>query len=185
MGATRIHAYSSGKTVQEAYTKLQKKCRKEKGDDFYNGSFGSCVLREESEYKNAVELYDFYNSDDSINMFKGESYWAVQEEPVLNTNKIKSMVNIFPQYGHRRWVIMYMVKENSTSYEFNDIKEFAYQKDAIAFARDKQSNNPNYSYEIHIIKTITQGNAIVAEIKYKPKTGEKDGKWLFVAYAPV
>jgi len=176
MGGIRINAVVTGKNVKEAFEKLQERDREEEGDDYYSGSFASCSLG-----NGPHEDFDNLTND---KMTKGMVYWKEIKKAIPNTNKTKTLVVNYPHEGTRKWVTMYDVRESVGAFGHHTIKSFPKQADAIKYAREQQEKVPRKRYQVHITKKLVDDDTLVAEIKYKPSSRERDGEYSFTAVAP-
>ena len=177
MGGLLISRSSTGRTVAEAFAKLQAEDLREKGDDYYSGSFNSCTLATSSE-KDTEALMGL---DD---MGKGTAYWATVRKAVPNKNKIKTAVVNIPAKGTRVWKTVFAIYEKAGYFSAIHCADRDNQVSAIAYARELQETSPESSFEVRIHKKLTSHTDTVAKIKYKPSNAEADGEWVFRAVAP-
>jgi len=177
MGGILIHGRMAGKNVEDAFERLQEKEQEERGpSDYYSGSFTHCTL-----LGGADDNFDELEAED---MTKGMVYWKEVTKAIPNTNKVKSLVVNYPHEGTRKWITEYDVRMSVGAFGHQTIKSFPKQTDAIKYAREQQEENPRERYQVHITKKLVGDDTMVAEIKYKPSSRERDGEYMFKAVAP-
>lgn len=170
MGAIQKTATISGRTLQEAFKKLQDSDEREEGNDIYSGGWNNSTgIREVS-----AKEWAKYEDEDSISKHEAAIAICVRK-PVGNKNKIKTTVTNFPVKGTRKWVTKYEAKSDIKGWESTVVSEFK-QADAIKKARAFVEKHPNESLEINIVKVL-EGDSRVANIDYKPASNESEGTW--------
>jgi hypothetical protein len=167
MGGITKTARIKGRTLDVAFTRLQKEDREDKGDDIYSGGWNNAQgVRE-------VKKSEF---DGDSNKFEPAMALCIQK-PILNTNTIKTEVNRHPNKGTRVWKTMYIsecVYGNDYLYRLPKPEEKL--ADAIASARAFVSKNPEVPLTVKIVK-ILQSSNVCADIRYKKSSTERDGIW--------
>lgn len=167
MGGLTKNDTISGKTLNSAFSKIQKSDEEEYGNDIYSGGWNNAYDIREVDSK---EFEKFQNG----NIEKSLVVAKVLRKPIKNTNKIKTSVLNFPVKGSRQWVTRYEARAG----EWNSViaSEFK-QADAIKKVREYVEKHPERSVSLHITKQLVGGDTKVAEISYKKSTTEKDGQW--------
>jgi hypothetical protein len=100
------------------------------------------------------------------------------QEPVLNKNKIKTVVKNEVQKGTRKWQLMYVV------YDYNSVKSIASystKTDAIKKARE-YTESTQRTTTINVEKCSPTPSR-VAKIEYKRSDKEAPGEYVFFGYA--
>jgi len=107
---------------------------------------------------------------------------AMVKKPLMNTNKIKSSVNIFSQEGPRTWHTKYGVyKVNASKVQpVTDIEPQKTKGDAIKEARKWTGKNKQATI-VKVGKYLANEDdvEIVAEISYKKSSKERLGTYIF------
>jgi len=169
MGGILKRQTISGRTLQEAFKRLQEIDRQEHGNDYYSGGWNNCPSVREVSSKS-------YDDTDDLSKGSGAIAKCIRQ-PKVNTNTVKTTVDRFPNKGARKWVTMYVAKSSRYETEhYMSIKDES-QAEVIRKARIHVENNPKAKLTIVIEKHLIKQEAKVAEIKYKPSTTEKDGEW--------
>jgi hypothetical protein len=173
MGGITKEERIQGRTLSDAFKKLQDEDREELGDDYYCGGWhNSQGVKEVSERD-----FDF----DYITKHEPARALCVRK-PVLNSNKVKTTVTNYPVKGARKWVTRYVVRNGRGP--LSDLYASDNQKDAIDKARKYSEKRPDNSYEVHIVKELVGQPTRVAEINYKKSSKECDGVWDVMAILP-
>jgi len=184
MGATLITRHGRGKNMADAFRKLQIDAEEEYGNDSYNGEINNCsLLGDVSNQRHKFDEDDhfeewIYNNKIS----KRDAVGYCTQNPVANTNKIKTTVTNYPQKGTRKWETRY-VAESLTSDKYIGISEKS-QTDAIKKARAYVEKHPEVRLRINITKVLVGAETKVAAIEYKKAGKESDGHYTFIALAP-
>lgn len=183
MGTRVFTKRVTGMTMDEAFQEAQEEAKREYGDDIYNGHINNCTLHGDvtRKYNAATDKRKFID-DLHDEMGKGEAYGVLLKEPKPNKNKVKSVVEVIPQKGARKWVTKFVIDK---SFNPNGPTHSVYadsQTEAIKRARMLAEKNKE-SYDIYIQKQLHKGIARVATVKYKRSTEEKEGEYLFICAA--
>jgi hypothetical protein len=180
MGATLITRYGQGLTMAEAFKRVQEEDRDELGSDYYSGGTHHTHLTAKvsnSKVSNIDELEAWVQKNGS----KGNAYGVVTSDPVVNKNKIKSVVTDHPQEGTRKWETVYVAQEK---YGKKVVGSARFKKDAIDKAR-KHTEKTKKPTEVLIKKVLpTSQVTVCAEVNYKPAKDEREGHYMFAAWAP-
>lgn len=168
----------SGPTLEEAFRKLQEEDNYESGHDIYSGSWGNCVngIKEVS-----AEEFDRKAQSGDISKHEPAIAKCVQK-PIKNPNKIKTEVLRHPNSGTRKWKTVYVAVPDdhysASRYPIINIMEDK-QADAITKAREYVEKHPKVSLRIQIGKKLIGegGEELVAEVRYKSSSKERDGIW--------
>ena len=172
MGGIRKEANIKGRTLAEAFEKLQDSDKEELGNDYYNGGWNNASGIKE------VSRDEFENG----NPYKHEDVWALcTRKPVENNMKVKTTVTNFPAKGTRKWVTKYVVDDPRWG---GCIVSELKQSDAIKKARNLVEKNPSWRLDVYITKELEAQDSKVAKINYKKSSKEKDGNWYIKALLP-
>lgn len=182
MGACSFQNTGSGKTMREAYSNLCAYAENEYGhQDGYNGTISTTSGFRDvtSDFKRSGKSLQNFINDNIERAEKWGSCLAICiEEPKGNTNKIKSQVNNIVTSGTKKWILKYVVSDNSGSV----IGSALTKGDALKIAREYTEKTQMGTY-IEMRKVLEKGSPKVAEITYKKSTTEKQGKFVFFGIA--
>ncbi len=168
MGTIQRRATISGKTLQEAFQKLQAGDKAEKGDDIYSGGWNNCCgIREVSPEK--------FDRRDDINKHEGAIAKCIKK-PIGNKNKIKTVVTNFPVKGARKWETKYEATSDTKGWDTIIVSETK-QAEAIKKVRDYVGKHPDETIDLHIVKVLKDVDSKVATINYKKSSAERYGVW--------
>lgn len=182
MGANWFQTQSTGKNVQDAYNRAVERANDEYGhQEGYSGEINcSAGCRDVTkEYKASKKSMSQYMDEamDSLTKHQGAQAICIQE-PVTNSNKIKSQVEHIVTPGTKKWVLTYIVYCGESR-----VASALTKGDAVKCARD-------YSEKYQCTTTIKMerrleknAHALVAKVTYKPSTTEREGRWVFFGWA--
>lgn len=169
MGSITKHTIIRGRSLKEAFSKLQRDDEEENGNDIYSGSWSNCqglILVSKAEFDRRAKHEDVSKHEAGIA--------KCLKEPVGNTNKIKTEVQNFPVKGTRKWITKYVIYN---AWEANEKGAYLTQTEAITKARALCEKNPDKRYDVVIEKQLENGSQKCATITYKKSTKEADGEW--------
>ena len=181
MGAISVVRTVKARDIKEAWKIACEQEREENGTDPYNGSMHHCELTKDVTSKKPTMLeeelvqYMIDNSD------KREVMGFCKEQPKANENKIKTVVENFPQKGTRKWKTVYQAVNSWTDEVCVTAEK---QTECITKARAYIEKHPDVTLTIRIVKELTEGNSQCAKIKYKPASNERLGTYVFAGMAP-
>jgi DNA-binding FrmR family transcriptional regulator len=181
MGANWFQTQSKGKNVQDAYNNAVDHANDVHGhQEGYSGEINSSagcrdVTKEFKASKKSIAQF-MDDSMDKLTKHQGAQAICIQE-PVENKNKTKSQVEHIVTPGTKKWVLKYVVSGYDGEISSHDTKGAA-----VATARAYTEKYLS-STVIHMEKRIEKSNAIVAKVKYKPSTTEREGRWVFFGWA--
>ena len=112
------------------------------------------------------------------NAGKRDCFVIEELAPVVNTNKIRSVVEHNVVKGTSKWELRYVVY-NSVADEIRSLKT---KTEAIAFAR-KHVEATKSNTTVVMTKILVNQNSVVAQVKYKPSTQEREGQYVFFGMA--
>ena len=183
MGAISIVVRASGKSMQDAFRNAQKEAEDEYGhQQGYSGHINCCSLDSDVTHRRGdFEEDDYFHSWILDNTHKRDVKGYCISKPVVNTNKIKTVVTNFPQKGTRKWETVYIAV---TKWDRNQVCEDVSQTQCIKKAREYVEKNPTIQLDVIISKRLVGDQTKVATIDYKKATNEKDGLYCFVGWAP-
>ena len=186
MGANNYIARGFGKTMNEAYRECVEEAREEHGhEQGYSGEINcSAGYRDVTDRWKASKLSegDFIDLHHDDLEKGGAASGICIQEPVGNTNKIKSTVEHIVFKGARKWELLYVPSTRSESW----IGKAANNKaEAVATAR-KHTEQTGESTVVYIERRLTagSGNNRVAVINYKSNPKERTGNYVFFGVAP-
>jgi len=183
MGATWFEINRRGKSLSNAYDTARDMAEEEYGhQDGYNGTISTTIgVRDETELysKSKFNSTDTYINSRSSNMNKRDCSAICIEKPILNNNKTKTQVEHIVTPGTKRWILKYEVISEQTGHF---ITSCITKTEAVTKARAYTEKHLETT-RITMTKVLDKGSAIVATIKYKKSTTEKDGRWIFFGYA--
>lgn len=183
MGSQVFTTYSRGKDAKDAYSRAVEAAEDEYGhQEGYSGAINaSHGFRDiTSEFKASKKSMNQFIDDQLDKLSKHDGARAIcLEEPVGNTNKIKTQVENIVTPGTKKWVLMYSVYE---AWSNKHIGSFEKKGDAIKRAREHSEKNQAETH-IKMEKKLDNGKPLVAKVTYKKSPKEKEGRWIFFGWA--
>jgi len=184
MGATTFREIGYGSSAQEAFSALCEESREELGHQqgYSGGIHDTSLCANKTRHYKAAKNKDKFLDDLEENTSKRDTHVIELKAPKSNTNKIKSVVNINPFKGARKWETRYEVY----NYRSDDDRAIASEKTqgaAIKKARAYTEKHQVKTY-IEIAKVLLNGKTSIGYINYKESKTESQGKYLFVVCAP-
>jgi hypothetical protein len=179
MGSTTFYNRRVAASMKDAYNDAVEDAIEESGNDAYNGTISTTngYVDVTKRFKESgKKLSAFIESAEDV-MDKRDCWGICTEEPRLNTNKIKSQVEIIPQVGTCVWESRYEVHGQGTL-----IGSHILQAGAIKIARD-YTERTKISSSITRVKVLKEGNKNVGSITYKPSKDERQGEYVFFGWA--
>ena len=182
MGASWFTNRSKGKDIKEAYNEAVDRANYEYGhQEGYSGQINSS-----SGYRDVTK--DFKASGKSMGQFMDEAmnrltkHQGAQaiciQQPIENKNKTKSQVEHIVTPGTKKWVLTYIVYCGESR-----IASAVTKGDAVKRARE-YSERHQCTTMIKMERRLEKdAHALVAKVKYKPSTTERDGEWVFFGWA--
>ena len=182
MGANWFQTQSKGKTVQDAYNSAVERADDEYGhQEGYSGQINSCAGYRDvtKEWKNSKKSMSQYMDEAMDKLSKHQGAQAIcLEEPKFNSNKIKTQVEHVVTPGTKKWVLTYIVYQGDSR-----IASAITKGDAVKRARD-YSEKHQCTTMIKMERRLEKdSHALVAKIKYKPSSDEREGRWVFFGWA--
>ena len=180
MGSDSFITRSRGVNARHAYGCAIEDAIEEHGNDIYNGTISTTsgftdVTKKFRESRK--ERMEFIN-DMLYNAGKRDCFVIEELAPVVNTNKIRSVVEHNVVKGTSKWELRYIVYNNQA----DEIRALKTKTEAIAFAR-KHVEATKSNTTIVMTKVLVNQNAVVAQVKYKPSTQEREGQYVFFGMA--
>jgi len=186
MGAQFFQNSTRAKSIQEAYNKLVEQANDEYGhQEGYSGQINSSAGFTDitSEWKRTkLSLQQFIDNEEAGDLSKHDGAQGICiQEPVGNTNKVKSVVEHSVFKGTRKWNLVYIPR---TEYPGWQGKVHDNKADAVKEAR-AYSEKTGESTIVKISRVLdkTSGSNIVAKINYKKSPKEAPGEYVFFGYA--
>jgi hypothetical protein len=184
MGSQSFTTYSRGKNVNDAYNRAVEAAEHEYGhQDGYSGQINSSagfsdMTREFRNSKKSVSLEQFIDDQlDNLSKFDGARAICI-DEPVTNSNKIKSQVEHIVTPGTKKWVLTYIVYCGGSR-----IASAITKGDAVKRAREYSEKN-QCTTTIRMERRLEKdAHAVVAKVTYKRSSQEKEGRWVFFGWA--
>jgi len=179
MGACSFSNRGRGKDMYDAYKKLCDQAEEEYGhQEGYNGTISTTNGPRDltKEYRQSkLSLSQFINNT-MDRLGKRDCVGICVQEPVLNKNKIKTVVKNEVQKGTRKWELMYVV------YDYDQcIGAYPTKTDAIKKARE-YTESTQRTTTINVEKCSPTPSR-VAKIEYKRSDKEAPGEYVFFGYA--
>lgn len=181
MGAELIERTVRARNIKEAWKIVYEEAEDYSGHkEGYSGDFNTCDFAK--DVTSMTKTKSFRDIDEYIadNCNKRDAWGYCIEEPVLNTNRIRSQVEATPQKGTRKWETIYKAV---TSWEGTEVARDKSQTACIKKARVYVEANPNTSIKVIIAKELIEGNTQCATVTYKKSTKEKLGLYKFIGLA--
>lgn len=188
MGAVPFIEKVRAKSLSAAYRKAVDEANEEHGhEQGYSGNINSADPPRDvtKEYKLSKTTLSNYIENVLDNAGKRDCFGICLEEPMVNTNKTKVVVENIVIKGTVKWVLKYCVYEGSIIglMEDNLLQSFPTKGPAISFGKahtEKTGKRTTVIMEKHMDKR----SAVVARINYKKSTNEKDGLYCLFGLAP-
>lgn len=181
MGAELIERTIRARNIQEAWKQVYDEAKDYSGhQEGYSGDFNTCSF--DRDVTSMTKTKSFREIDEYIidECDKRSAWGYCMEEPVSNTNKIKSQVDVTPQKGTRKWETVYKAV---TTWDQREIARDKSQTVCIKKARTYVESNPEVNVKVIIAKELIEGNSQCATITYKKATKEKLGLYKFIGWA--
>ena len=179
MGSTTFYHKRTAPNMKEAYNQLVEDAIDEYGNDPYNGTISTTngFVDVTKKFKDSgKKLSAFIESAEDV-MDKRDCWGICTVEPKLNSNKIKSQVELVLQVGRRVWETRYEVQA-----EGRLIGSHLLQAGAIRIARDYTELTKIISH-ITRVNVLKEGQKYVAFVNYKPSSDERQGEYVFFGWA--
>jgi hypothetical protein len=179
MGSTTFYHKKTASSMKEAYNQLVEDAIDEYGNDAYNGTISTTngFVDVTKKFKDSgKKLSAFIESAEDV-MDKRDCWGICVLEPKLNTNKIKSQVELVLQVGRRVWETRYEVQA-----EGRLIGSHPLQAGAIRIARDYTELTKISSHVIRV-NVLKEGEKDVAFVNYKPSSEERQGEYVLFGWA--
>jgi len=179
MGSTTFYHKKTAPNMKEAYNQLVEDAIDEYGNDPYNGTISTTngFVDVTKKFKDSgKKLSAFIESAEDV-MSKRDCWGICVLEPKLNTNKIKSQVELVPQIGRRVWETRYEVHAEGTL-----IGSHSLQAGAIRIGRD-YTELTKIATQVTRVNVLKEGEKDVAFVNYKPSSEERQGEYVFFGWA--
>ena len=182
MGSQSFTTYSRGKDAKDAYNRAVEAAEDEYGhQEGYSGQINSSHGFRDitSEFKASKKSMNQFIDEqmDKLSKFDGARSICI-EEPVGNSNKIKTHVENVVTPGAKKWILTYVIYCHSEMIGIASTKGEAVKK-----ARE-YSENHQCSTTIRMEKTLNRKeDSLVAKITYKKSSREREGRWVFFGWA--
>ena len=179
MGSTTFYHKKTAPNMKEAYNQLVEDAIDEYGNDPYNGTISTTngFVDVTKKFKDSgKKLSAFIESAEDV-MDKRDCWGICVLEPKLNTNKIKSQVELVPQIGRRVWETRYEVHAEGTL-----IGSHSLQAGAIRIGRD-YTEHTKISTHVTRVNILKEGEKDVAFVNYKPSSEERQGEYVLFGWA--
>ena len=179
MGSTTFYNRRVAASMKDAYNDAVEYAIEESGNDAYNGTISTTngYVDVTKKFKDSgKKLSAFIESAEDV-MGKRDCWGICTVEPKLNTNKIKSQVELVLQVGRRVWETKYEVHA-----EGRLIGSHPLQAGAIRIARD-YTELTKISSHITRVNVLKEGEKDVAFVNYKPSSEERPGEYVFFGWA--
>lgn len=179
MGSTTFYHKRTAPSMKEAYNELVEDAIDEYGNDPYNGTISTTngFVDVTKKFKDSgKKLSAFIESAEDV-MSKRDCWGICVLEPKLNTNKIRSQVELVPQIGRRIWETRYEVHAENRL-----IGTHSLQAGAIKIGRD-YTELTKIATQVSRVNILKEGEKDVAFINYKPSSEERQGEYVLFGWA--
>jgi hypothetical protein len=181
MGAQDFYIRQRANSPEEAFTLAVEEAIEENGNDIYNGTVSTC-----HGFSDVTQMFrkGSLNKEEFIhNMLnragKRDCFIIEDAAPVKNTNKIKSVVEHNVIKGTSKWELRYNVYSQLRN---TVIMSYKTKAEAVEFARKHTEKTQNPTF-VRMEKILTNQDSVVARIKYKQSSQEKEGMYTIFGYA--
>jgi hypothetical protein len=184
MGAEQFTVKMRGVNMQDAFNKAVAEAEEEYGhQQGYSGKINNhhSFYDKTAEFKRSKKSIGQFMEDafDSDKLSKHDHPWGVCiQEPVKNSNKIKTQVEHNVEKGTKKWVQKYRVLNYGEGADIDYLKK----GDAVKKAREICEKTKR-TVSIDIIKVLEKGSCRTATIRYKESKGEREGTYVFFGEA--
>lgn len=180
MGASWFQITRNGRSLKDAYNAAKEEAEEKYGYDSYNGTISTTHYCEDltKNFKASGKSMAEFIDKQMDRIEKWHCAAICVENPVTNTNKIKSQVDHIVTPGTKKWDLRYTVYNR----EGTRLGGYKTKGEAVTNAR-KYTEEKQIPSFIRMEKELEKGNNIVAEISYKKSSTEKQGRWVFFGWA--
>ena len=182
MGSQSFTTYARGKNANDAYNRAVEAAEDEYGhQEGYSGAINSSAgFRDISkEFKASKKSMNQFIDEqmDKLTKFDGARSICI-EEPIGNTNVIKTQVEHVVTPGTKKWVLTYIVYRGESR-----IASAITKGEAVKRAREYSEKN-QCSTTIKMERRLEKdSHALVAKVTYKASSKEREGRWVFFGWA--
>lgn len=177
MAAQEFITRQRGRNEQVAFDQAVENAIEEYGNDPYNGTISTCTSYRDvtTEFKRSgLDKMSFINKKlEEAN--KRECFCIVEQEPIVNTNKIKTTVDHEIIKGTSKWELRYNVYTGWDDRQVDSVKTKA---EAVAIARNYTEKTKNTTF-VRMEKKLVNQNPNVAVVRYKNSSTEREGSYVF------
>jgi len=180
MAAQEFITRQRGRNEEVAFNEAIENAIEEYGNDIYNGTISTCTSYKDvtDEYKRSkMDKMDFINKklEDAD---KRQCFCIVEQEPVVNTNKIKTVVDHEVVKGTSKWELRYNVYAGWDDRQVDSAKTKA---EAVTIARNYTEKTKTTTF-VRMEKKLVNQNPNVASIRYKESSTEREGSYVFFGW---
>lgn len=181
MGAESFITRSRGMSTTEAYGRAIEDAIEEYGNDIYNGTISTThsSIDVTKKFRESKKERGEFIAEMLNNASKRDCFVIEEVSPIKNNNKIKSIVDHTVVKGTSKWELRYSVY---ALWDDKQLKSFKTKGDAVKYAREHTENTQNPTF-VRMEKILTNQDSIVARVKYKPSTQEREGTYIFFGMA--
>ena len=169
-----------GRNEQVAFDQAVENAIEEYGNDPYNGEISTCTSYQDVtlEFKRSkLDKMAFINKK-LAESDKRQCFCIVEQEPIVNTNKIKTVVDHEVVKGTSKWELRYNVYAGWDDRQVDSAKTKA---EAVAIARNYTEKTKTTSF-VRMEKKLVNQNPNVACIRYKQSSTEREGSYVFFGW---
>ena len=181
MGAQQFITRQKARNMQVAFNRAVNLAIEEYGNDSYNGTISTCDSYQDvtKEFKHStLDKMSFINKK-LEDAGKRECFVITELEPMINTNKIKSVVENNVIKGTSKWELRYSVY---AGWDDRQVDSVTTKAKAIEIAR-KHTEETKETTFIRMEKVLINQNPNVAVVKYKNSPKEHEGSYVFFGWA--
>lgn len=140
-------------------------------------NIGNLTRTFKSQNLTVVDFATQYSDSEEVEF--GKVYYIVMDKPVKNTRSKPYKVEHLSAKGKRSYKLMYQVVDSSGM--VYDSK--ATKQEAIVVAKEVCKEQQR-DISVKVVKEVTSGDSIAAEVKYTPSKNMRDGSYFFFSITP-
>lgn len=181
MAAQEFITRQTGRNEQVAFNRAVNFAIEEYGEDIYNGTISTCDSYQDvtDEFKRSgMTKMSFINKKlETAN--KRECFAITEQEPKINTNKIRSTVENNVVKGTSKWELQYNVY---TGWDDHQIASCKTKAEAVKRARAHTEQTKDVTF-VRMEKILVNQDPNVAVVRYKNSSTEREGSYVFFGLA--
>jgi hypothetical protein len=182
MGAIDFIIRQKGTDANDAYTTAVEEAIEEYGNDLYNGTISttSHLFDITKQYRESKKSKEDFIHDILDRASKRTCYCIEEKAPVKNESKIKSKIEHNFVKGASKWDLYYNVYAGWDDSIF--VKALKTKTEAVKYAREYTEKH-KVNTSVIMVKILTNQDPVVARVKYKQSSQEKEGTYILFGLA--